>query len=163
MKKRIVKTKKRNPQLDLNKLNIESTKYHPILCKCFSYVFYKSAIKMRYLLNDQFLKHNLILPQLGLLMLLKELGPMSQVDLGMELDIDKTTMVKLIDDLEINKFVARTSSQTDRRINMLEITTMGLRKLEKASGVRLNFEKDFLSKLTSIEKKILIDSIAKLL
>ena len=155
--------KNKNKSLDLKKLNLESSKFNKSLSSCFGYCFYKAAVKMKYLLNDHFLTQNLILPQLGLMMLLKDSGPMSQITLGEQLDIDKATMVKLIDGLENKKYVFRSPSKLDRRIKLLAITNSGINILDRASDLRLKIESEFLSPLTAQEKKVLLNAIPKLL
>ena len=153
---------KKKKSLELKSIRIESTKFNPALSSCFGYCFFKAAIKMKYLLNEEFFAQGLILPQLGLMMLLKKLGPMSQIVLGRELDIDKATMVKLIDNLEDKKFVTRTPSKKDRRIKFLEITKLGIKKLEEMTELRLKIEKEFLRNLSASEKENLTKIIAKL-
>jgi DNA-binding MarR family transcriptional regulator len=138
-------------------------KVHPLLKAYFGYCLYKAALRLRSDMNTALQKHGLIVPQSGMLRLLENLGPMSQAELGTQMEIDKATMVKLIDSLENQKLITRTSSPSDRRVNLLEITKKGQQILSQAAEARLQIEEVFLEPLTSEEKRVLREAIPKLL
>ncbi len=75
---------------------------------------------------------------------------------------DKTSMTRLIDNLERNKIVVRVSHPTDRRVNMIHLTKYGASLHEKVSDVvqrvvdksltgvseeEVNFSRDLLNKV----------------
>jgi MarR family transcriptional regulator, lower aerobic nicotinate degradation pathway regulator len=58
-------------------------------------------------------------------------GPMSQRALGRRLQIDKSPMVGLIDDLERLRLAERRRSTTDRRVQAIHLTPEGERVLRE--------------------------------
>lgn len=163
MKKQQPTKSKKFANQQIISIKSDSSKVHPALKAYFSYCFYKSAFKLRENLNTQLLKMGLIGPHLGILRLLQIDGSLSQIDLGECMGIDKATMVKLIDHLEELKLLDRTTSTSDRRLKMIEITQKGHQVLEKASAIRQNTEDQFLSTLNPQEREQLLKIIPKLL
>ena len=136
---------------------------HPALKQYFAYCLYKAAQRLRSKLDEGLRIHGVIAPQYGVLSLLKTAGPMSQVELGREMSIDKATIVKLVDRLETKNYLERNFREGDRRVNELAITDKGRKFLEVASKVRRSVEEDFLSPLSAQERKLLEKMMPKLL
>lgn len=65
--------------------------------------------------------------------------------------VDKATMVQTIDHLENLKLVERIISKNDRRVKILNLTKKGSLLLNKAKAIRAEYEKDYLSALSSQE------------
>lgn len=112
------------------------------------------------MLDDSFLEFGLITPQFGILSILVSTGPLSQMEIGQHMIIDKATMVKLIDSLEALGLVERTPHAQDRRVRIVELTAKGKstfeKLVEKARAAELVFaknlsadERETLRKLTS--------------
>jgi MarR family transcriptional regulator, lower aerobic nicotinate degradation pathway regulator len=59
-------------------------------------------------------------------------GPMSQRDLGSRLQIDKSPMVGLLDDLERLRYAERKRGRSDRRVQTVHLTERGRAALEAA-------------------------------
>jgi DNA-binding MarR family transcriptional regulator len=74
---------------------------------------------------------DLTLAQVDALVALSRHGPMSQQALAHHLFVTKGNIVGLIDRLSVRSFVERTPCKTDRRVNMLQITPRGRRRLER--------------------------------
>jgi MarR family transcriptional regulator, transcriptional regulator for hemolysin len=55
----------------------------------------------------------------------------TQTDLARALELGKTTLVGLLDRLELKGFVTRTSDPTDRRIKYVTLTRVGLGVVSK--------------------------------
>lgn len=91
--------------------------------------------------------------QVGVLTLLDEVGPKSQKEIGHRLEIDRTTMVSLVDGLEQNKLVARKPDPSDRRAFLVTLTAKGTKTLHKAQEIIAVTEQKFLSKLSEVERK----------
>jgi DNA-binding MarR family transcriptional regulator len=136
---------------------------HPNLRTYFGFCLYKSAARLRLMLDGALAKHKIVAPQLGILRLLDWDGPTSQIELGRALSIDKATMVKLIDGLEARSLVMRVGSGKDRRVKLVEITSAGRKVLKVASKTRDGVEKEFLSALTESECQFLREILPKLL
>lgn len=90
-------------------------------------------------------------------------GVRTQRDLVAGLSIDKTGMVRTVDDLERLGYVARTPSSTDRRVTILNLTDDGDRALksvqQQTSAVAGEFftavDRDELEALNSLLRRIL--------
>lgn len=136
---------------------------HPVLKDLFSYCLYKSAMRIRGMIDTELETQGLIAPQCGILHLLRHYGSMGQMDLCREMSIDKATMVMLIDGLEELNFVKRVGDTNDRRVKFIEISKSGLGILGKISQIREKVEENFLEPLSAEERKVLRIAIPKLL
>lgn len=137
---------------------------HPLLKTYLSYCMMKAAARSRDILTEQLAEWNILPPQLGMLKILALEGPLSQVNLGDEMLIDKATMVKLLDGLETLGFIERQASTGgDRRVKKVKITTKGRKALEKMSKARERAEEIFLKPLTAAERTALKKILPKLL
>ena len=138
-------------------------KLHPALEKHLGYCLYKAAFKFRAMIDGLMGEVGLIAPQFGILSILKHTEGLNQISLGMQMGIDKATIVKLIDGLEKLGYVVRVSSETDRREKYLQATPRGLKFLETILPQMKAVEAEFLQPLTSEEKKTLLTAIPKLM
>jgi DNA-binding MarR family transcriptional regulator len=83
----------------------------------------------------------------GVLWRLDAHGPLSQRELGDLHQIDRTTVVALVDRLESAGMVVRQADPEDRRRHALALTEDGRVRLEEASVVVDRVESDFVSSL----------------
>lgn len=139
-----------------------SPKVHPLLKKHTGYCLAKAAARFRALFDQALIPYGLIAPQVGLLSLLSEIGPVNQVELGQSLGIDKATMVRLIDGLESRGYLVRVAEKTDRRAKRLEITKAGAAAGKKLAVLRRGIEEEFLGVLTATEREQLRAIVHKL-
>lgn len=102
-------------------------------------------------------------PGLFSLMMLVEANPgIAQVDLANQLDIDKATIVSLVDRLEGQGWVRRQRSNEDRRrqgIFLTEPGRLGLRQLRKEM---LEHEERFTRLFTPAELRRLIEMLRRI-
>lgn len=136
---------------------------HPALKASFGHCFYKAALRMRVLFDVKLKPFGLIAPQYAMLSLLNFIGPVSQVNLGREMGIDKASMVKLVDGLENLKLVRRVAIHRDRRVKLIKITPKGLKFQKRSLKIRAEMEAEFLAPLTPSERKFIKKIIPKLL
>jgi DNA-binding MarR family transcriptional regulator len=127
------------------------------------YCLYKGAMRLRALLDETFREDGLITPQFGIISLLISSGPLSQVDIGQTMTVDKATMVKLIDRLEALNLVRRTPHPEDRRIRMVGLTHHGKKKFEVLLEKAKATEVEFTAMLTSHERETLRSLASRLL
>lgn len=120
-------------------------------------------MRIRAMMDEELAPHHLIAPQFGILSLLRHSEALSQIELGEQMNIDKATIVKLIDGLEKLKLVNRSADLEDRRIKRIQITKRGLKILDKLSLLRSRVEERFLAPLTVEERAVLRLAIPKLL
>lgn len=137
-------------------------KIHPALKDAFGYRLLHVALKYRKDLVDILVEFDLIPPQLAILRILANSDLLNQAELGMELDHDKVTMVRLIDGLEALGFVNRTLGVEDKRQRLIQITKSGREVLAVIKKKNITREKNFLSPLTEAEAETLKKLIMKL-
>jgi DNA-binding MarR family transcriptional regulator len=87
-------------------------------------------------------------------------GPaVSQGEVARAMNVDRTTMVALIDDLQLKGLVRRRQDPDDRRRNVVELTDAGHGAVQQAAKAVGQAERDFLAPLSAAEtaqfKKIL--------
>ncbi len=95
----------------------------------------------------------------GVMMLVLERGPMSQRAIGDAIQIDRTTMVGLVDDLERLGFATRTTDPTDRRASLVSLTDRGLEVVHEAHGIVQAVEGEFLKLLPLQQRRQLQDML----
>jgi DNA-binding MarR family transcriptional regulator len=136
---------------------------HPALKGYLGYCLVRSAFKLRGMMDEALSDLELIAPMLGILRVLRDSGPISQIELGRAIGIDKASMVKIIDHLQSTSFVTRTEGAPDRRVKLVSLTSEGAKRLEKAAKIREKVEKAFLAPLSAEEQRVLRAALPKLL
>ncbi len=135
---------------------------HPEMKDFLGYCLFKLALRIRTHINESVAKYEIVAPQCAILSLIDSHGPLTQVEIGAFLGIDKATMVRFLDGLEENGFVVRETHAKDRRAKVLRTTPTGKKVLEKVHRLRKEAESNILSPLTGPEQKKLRALIAKL-
>jgi DNA-binding MarR family transcriptional regulator len=92
-------------------------------------------------------------PHFWILFALEEHGPMSQVGLMKRVSADRTTMVRLIDDLERLGLAEREKDRKDRRANAVRLTAHGEEVLAQGKRRMAESEAEFLKGLTGEERE----------
>lgn len=87
--------------------------------------------------------------EFGVLRILAGSRPLSQQGVAMDLGIDPTTMVGLIDALEAKGIVIRKPDPADRRRNAIELTTTGRTIYDGADAAYTAAEGAFLAPLSA--------------
>lgn len=85
--------------------------------------------------------------ELAVLVVLAAEYPLSQLEAAGRLGVDRTTMMTLVDVLEGKGLVERRRSPSDRRRNIVELTTTGRDLLRQAEQARQEMERRFLAPL----------------
>jgi DNA-binding MarR family transcriptional regulator len=80
-------------------------------------------------------------------------GPAVQQRISERLGVDRTTMVALIDALEVSRLVRRQRDPADRRGQLVWLTTKGERLLPRALVAVARVEDDFLAALSEREQR----------
>jgi len=81
------------------------------------------------------------------LTLLRDLGEAGQTDLAATLQIDRTNLVGLLNELEASELIERRRSPQDRRRHTVAITTQGRERLARAEFALAAVEADVLAAL----------------
>jgi MarR family transcriptional regulator, organic hydroperoxide resistance regulator len=104
---------------------------------------------------------DLTLAQFDALVALVKKGAISQQELADHLLVTKGNVVGLIDRLSARGFVERRGSDTDRRVNLLQITPRGRRVVERALPRQLQLISCLMTTLTSEEAATLEDLLSR--
>jgi len=86
----------------------------------------------------------------------------AQIDIANQLDIDKASVVALIDWLEEQGWVARKRSATDRRRHEISVTAAGQKAYKSLRREMIDHEKKFIARFTEAERKQLIALLQRL-
>jgi DNA-binding MarR family transcriptional regulator len=86
--------------------------------------------------------------QLAVLMAIDDRTPQSQQEIARRLDVDRTSMVALIDELERAGLAERQSAVNDRRRNVVALTAAGQDVLRHATKASDAAEREFLATLS---------------
>lgn len=89
--------------------------------------------------------------QLAVLIAIDDQVPQSQQEIARRLDVDRTTMVALVDELERKGLAQRQPAVEDRRKNVVVLTTAGKDTLGKALRASDAAERRFLATLSRAE------------
>ena len=99
-----------------------------------------------------------------ILLLLTQVGAaLPQKEIGERLQIDRNTMVSLIDELEARQLVDRVRDPHDRRAYAISVTTQGCAVTTQAGRVIEATDARFAQALTAAELQQLVGLLSKLL
>jgi DNA-binding MarR family transcriptional regulator len=101
--------------------------------------------------------------EFGILWRLDAHGPLSQRELGELHQIDRTTVVAIVDRLESMGLVLRQSDPADRRRHALGLTDDGRKRLAESSVVVKQVESEFLAVLGPSERRQLNETLGTIL
>jgi DNA-binding MarR family transcriptional regulator len=90
-------------------------------------------------------------------------SPLSQGEIARAMNVDRTTMVALIDDLQDKGLVRRRQDPGDRRRNVVELTDVGRDTVRRAAALAAQAEQAFLSPLTGADAARLKELLRALL
>ncbi|MFF1817674.1 MarR family winged helix-turn-helix transcriptional regulator [Kribbella sp. NPDC058245] len=94
---------------------------------------------------------------------LDDFGPASQATLGRRSGIHLSDMVATVNELAELAFVERTADPSDRRRNVISLTTAGKRQLRRLENRLAASQDELLAPLSVEERAILTDLLATLL
>ena len=97
-----------------------------------------------------------------LLAALDQYGPASQADLGRHTGIDRSDVVASVNELVERGLARRERDQSDRRRNVITLTTRGADALERLDAVLGDVQNAVLAPLSSRERETLVRLLAKL-
>ena len=89
--------------------------------------------------------------QFAALSVLERRPGVGQVDLGAELDLDRSTIADLVRRLEAGGLITRTASTADRRRFELHLTEAGRAQLERGRPIALAIEDELFGELSPEE------------
>lgn len=89
-------------------------------------------------------------------------GELTQTELAERCDLDKTTMVVTVDELERQGWATRRPSTADRRARIITVTDEGRRIVGKAQEIVDGIFDDVLSTLPTRERDALVGGLGRL-
>ena len=89
-------------------------------------------------------------------------GEKTQIQLADMCQLDKTTMVVTVDELERAGLAERRPSATDRRARVISVTAAGKRKLKQAGAVVAQVQDEVLAELPADERDVLLSALNSL-
>ena len=113
-------------------------------------------------LSDALQGMDVAVGEFGTLGLIAANPGLAQIDIAREYDIDKATMVGLLDKLESAGYVRRRRHPRDRRRNALTLTEKGDRRFAELKAAFAAQEASFTQTLTKAEKKRLMDLLDRI-
>ncbi len=97
----------------------------------------------------------------SLLAALDEAGPTNQAALSRRTTIDRSELVATINELAERDLADRVADPTDRRRNVVSITSRGRRELRKLDRLLAGVQDDFLAPLSATERERLVRTLVK--
>jgi DNA-binding MarR family transcriptional regulator len=126
------------------------------------FLLYRAAQASHTLANQMLAEIGLSARQVGILTLISEREPMTQTALGAELEVDRTTMVELLDRLEEQGLVERRRDPTDRRAFRIHPTDAGLAAKAEAITILDQQQALFLAPLSNSDRRVLVEILNRL-
>lgn len=101
-------------------------------------------------------------PQAGVLMTLRDRGPMTQQALGDVLHIDPSNLVGVLNELEDNGWALRRRDPADRRRHIVEISAEGAERVAGVEQIVAQVEDELLAVLDAGEREQLRDLVSRI-
>jgi MarR family transcriptional regulator, transcriptional regulator for hemolysin len=89
-------------------------------------------------------------------------GEYTQTQLARMVDLDKTTMVVTLDELEAAGLAERRPSPTDRRARVIAVTEAGARRVREAAEITERIRQDVLGVLEPEERAVFLGALNRL-
>lgn len=86
----------------------------------------------------------------------------TQIELAAISDLDKTTMVVTVDELEKAGLAERQPSSTDRRARIIAVTDAGRRAVAEGTRIADRVHRDALDALPEEQREVLTDALTRL-
>lgn len=128
-----------------------------------SWLLGQLSAEARRTLGTLFAAHDLHRSQYSLLAALDQFGPQSQAALSQRSGLDRSDVVRWIDELAARRLVAREQDPADRRRNVVSISGAGRRLLDRLDVEIGAAQEQLLAALSRTERRQLITLLAKAL
>lgn len=99
---------------------------------------------------------------LGMLQVIESNPGLAQSRLAEAMEVDRSAIVKVVDQLERRGLIAREPSPHDRRSHSLRLTDEGESALRRMKALMMRHEDEFTAVLTAQERQQLIEMLARL-
>jgi DNA-binding MarR family transcriptional regulator len=113
-------------------------------------------------LNKELAATGLKPPEASILIMLRDLGPMSQRELGERLRVDPSNLVVFLNALEEEGLVARKRDPEDRRRHIVEATDAGRKRVPRCDEAVDALEDELFAELSAEDRERLHEMLARL-
>jgi DNA-binding MarR family transcriptional regulator len=128
-----------------------------------SWLLGQLTIEARQFVGAVFAKHDMHRSQYSLLAALEQFGPQSQAELSDRSGLDRSDVVRWVDELAARRLLVRKRDPGDRRRNVVSISAAGRRLLASLDGEIAQAQLRLLAALTRQERDQLITLLARAL
>lgn len=108
-------------------------------------------------------EHGFLLAHYAILSALDDLGSLSQQQLADSLDLDKSHLVGFIDQLEKRSLLTRSQDPSDRRRNLVRLTSEGQVLVERLRSVAHYSQQGLLDTLSAAEQETFMSLMQRVL
>lgn len=115
------------------------------------------------LLFEALSEHDLRLAHFAVLTALSDFGPLAQHEIADRLDINRSHLVRYVDDVEQRGLVRRDRDPDDRRRQRVALTPAGRALLRRLQKFATRSQEEFLQALTEPERETLIALLRRVL
>jgi DNA-binding MarR family transcriptional regulator len=105
----------------------------------------------------------LLLPHFSVLATLDDLGPLAQHELADRIGVNRSHLVRYVDELESRQAIRRERDPEDRRRQVLSLTPAGQALLAQLRTPIDEVQEPFLAPLSADERAVLMDLLVRLL
>ena len=128
-----------------------------------SWLLAQASIAGRRAVGDALAEQGWHRSQFTLLAVLDEFGPLNQTEMSERSGLDRSDIVRWVDELAVHKLVRRTQDPSDRRRNVVTITAAGRRRLDALEARLRRAQRELLSALSDKERDKLLALLGRLL
>ncbi len=120
--------------------------------------------RIRRYIDGETTKYGITHMQAMIIRFLKHNGdtPVYQRDIEKEFDIRRSSVTSVLQLMEKNGFITRTSQESDARLKQIHLTDAGREAGEKTRGILHNMDEKLTASITAEEKELLFDIIERL-
>ena len=128
-----------------------------------SWLLAQASIEGRRAVADALAEQGWHRSQFTLLAVLDEFGPLNQTEMSERSGLDRSDIVRWVDELADHKLVRRTQDPGDRRRNVVTITAAGRRRLDALEARLRGAQSELLIGLSDKERDQLVVLLGRLL
>jgi DNA-binding MarR family transcriptional regulator len=128
-----------------------------------SWLLGQLSVEARRTVGAVFAAHELHRSQYALLAALGEFGPQSQAELAERSGLDRSDVVRFIDELAGRRLLVRERDAADRRRNVVSVSTAGRRLLGRLDVEIAAAQDRFLARLSARERAQLVSLLRRAL
>lgn len=122
----------------------------------------RASLRAHQSMQERFARHGIRKWHYAVLATLTEFGPATQAQIGRQLDLDRSDLVGVLNDLEHEGYVNRAPDPANRRRNRVTLTTAGRAALSRFDTYVVETDDGLLSPLSSAERTQLTNLLERI-